>query len=153
MNFRVTPIPGSVADHVRTLMSSPGYGHPAHREVARGTGPCRSCLAPFQVGVDERILFTWQPFQGDALPSPGPIFIHAHECERFEGAGMPPGLGEIPLVVEAFDAKGQSLGRQAVGAGDLESMMGEWVNATGADYLHLRHAVAGCFIARIQIDH
>jgi hypothetical protein len=72
--FRVVGIPEELAQQARTEMRSPQYGHPAHAEVAKGYGPCRSCLDRFQTGEDERLLFTYNPFAGlDPYPSPGPI--------------------------------------------------------------------------------
>src|SRR5512132_1092925 len=92
--FRVAAIPTKVADLVRSSMRSPGYGHPAHAELATGYGPCRHCLRDFQVGKERRILFTYDPFHGiEPLPLPGPIFIHEEPCERFsEDAGFPADL-------------------------------------------------------------
>ena len=49
MPFRTVAIPTSTADSVRTTLASPGYGHPAHVEVANGHGPCRHCLRTFRV--------------------------------------------------------------------------------------------------------
>jgi hypothetical protein len=150
MSFRVSSIPQRVADEVRATMRSPGYGHPAHREVAKGTGPCRACLRPFQVGVDERILFTYQPFSDEVLPSPGPVFIHAEPCDRYEGSRVPDELRVIPLVVEGFDSTGRSLGRYPVAGHGPEAAMTRMLFETGAEYLHLRHAQAGCFVARVD---
>ena len=74
--FRYQGIPAAVADEVRTTMRAPEYGHPAHRELAKGTGPCRLCLRTFEIGKEERILFTYQPFrEHGSLPAPGPVFI------------------------------------------------------------------------------
>ena len=151
MNYRVYAIPQSIADQVRSTMRSPGYGHPAHREVASGTGPCRSCLRRFRVGEDERILFTYQPFDDQGLPSPGPVFIHAEACERHDGASLPSELTAIPLVLEAFSADGQSLGRLALGKREPEDAISELSIETGAEYFHLRHAEAGCFVARVEL--
>jgi hypothetical protein len=151
MRYQVVAIPATVAAVVRTTMRSPGYGHPAHCEVATGTGPCRSCLRPFEVGKEERILFTYQPFDQRGLPAPGPVFIHALPCIRYEGAGIPSELrSSIPLVVEAFSPDGRSLGRRAVDDRDPDDVIDQLLFETGADYLHLRNGEAGCFIARIE---
>jgi hypothetical protein len=61
-NLRMISIPMKVADLVRTTMKSPGYGHPAHKEIAGGYGPCRLCLRTFRVEHEERLLFTYDPF-------------------------------------------------------------------------------------------
>jgi hypothetical protein len=132
-------------------MLSPYGNHPAHWEIAPGTGPCRSCLRPFTVGQDARILFTYQPFDDQALPAPGPVVIHAEPCERYQGERLPSELLTIPLVLEAFSADGQSLGRLALGKRDPEDAMAKLSFDTGAEYFHLRHADAGCFIARVEL--
>ena len=61
MRFIVRGIPQEMADEVRRTHLSPGYGHPAHLELARGTGPCRCCLRPFVPGREQRLLFTYRP--------------------------------------------------------------------------------------------
>ena len=82
-SYRFIAIPSSVADSVRATLTAPRYGHPAHVEIARGYGPCRHCLRTFRVGREERILFTWDAFEGvETLPQPGPVFIHADSCPR-----------------------------------------------------------------------
>lgn len=88
--YRITGLPNEIADEARSTGRSPEYGHPVHREVAAGTGPCRSCLGFFDVGVDERLLLTYRPdFGPSALGAPGPIFIHAETCARYEGDSIP----------------------------------------------------------------
>src|SRR5205814_2344248 len=83
--FRFSGIPEAVAREVRESLRAPGYGHPAHREQAHGYGPCRLCLRTFRVGADERILFTYNPFhEPGELPAPGPVFIHAEPCQRYD---------------------------------------------------------------------
>ena len=43
MSYAVFSIPQELADEVRRTHVSPGYGHAAQLEMARGTGPCRCC--------------------------------------------------------------------------------------------------------------
>src|SRR4051812_41654481 len=105
MRFNVRGISQQIADEVRRTRLSPGYGHPAHLELARGTGPCRCCLRPFRVGEEQRLLFTYRP-QGEpgSLMAPGPVFIHAEHCEAFVGEEFPMGLRSLPLAYEARGA-------------------------------------------------
>ena len=117
MGFRVAGIPGSLAAEVRRTLRSPQYGHPAHRETATGYGPCRLCLRTFVEGVEERILFTYQPFSDPgSVPAPGPVFIHAGPCDRYEAPVFPPDLRRLPLLLEAYEAGGELVGREG-GAG------------------------------------
>jgi hypothetical protein len=39
--FRVIALPTQVAEQVRASLRAPGYGHPAHVEIASSYGPCR----------------------------------------------------------------------------------------------------------------
>ena len=90
MRFVIRGIPQDIADEVRRTRRSPGYGHPAHEELAAGTGPCRCCLRTFVPGRDRRLLFTWRPRSPEgSLMAPGPVFIHADHCEAYAADGFP----------------------------------------------------------------
>jgi len=151
MQFTVRGIPQQVADEVRRTRRSPGYGHPAHHEVASGTGPCRCCLRPFVEGRDERLLFTWRP-QGDpsSLMAPGPVFIHADHCSAFEDAGFPEALRALPLAFEARGAHSRVAALSSDSALSAEAHIDGLFADDANHWLHLRHAQAGCFIARID---
>lgn len=149
--IRVHALSPVLADLARTSMKSPQYGHPAHREVASGTGPCRSCLAPFTVGADERLLFTYDPFEGlDPLPLPGPVFIHATPCVPHDGLGFPEQLGAIPLVAEAYLVGRTCSARVRLALGMEAATLAALLDDREVQYLHLRHAEAGCYVARVE---
>lgn len=151
MPYTIRGIPQEVADEVRRTRRAPGYGHPAHHEVARGTGPCRCCLRPFDVDVDERLLFTYRP-RGDesGLMAPGPIFIHAAHCDAYADDGFPPGLCALPLAVEAR-ASGSCVVELARAPGArAEPEIVRLLERADTGWLHLRHAEAGCYIARVD---
>ena len=151
MPFRVAGIPSDLATQVRRTLRSPQYGHPAHRETATGYGPCRLCLRTFTVGVDERILFTYQPFSDPAsVPSPGPVFVHANPCERYESTILPPDFRPLPLLFEAYGIGGELLGREQVHGELQEDALERLFAATAADYVHIRNAEAGCVMARVD---
>src|SRR5262245_38468951 len=99
-SFRYTGIPALLAEEVRQTRRSPQYGHPAHRELAQTYGPCRLCLRTFAIGREDRFLFTYQPFsETGSLPAPGPVFIHADPCERYDASTLPPDFRDLPLVI------------------------------------------------------
>jgi hypothetical protein len=148
--LRFQGIPDSFAAEVRDKMVAPEYGHPAHRSLAQGYGPCRQCLRTFAIGKDERILFTYQPFrEADTLPAPGPVFIHAEACERYEAATLPPDLRSLPLVFEAYADGARLLAQERIGLHADEEPLKELFDRTNADYVHIRNGEAGCFIARV----
>jgi Protein of unknown function (DUF1203) len=151
MPFRITGIPTDLAAEVRQTLRSPQYGHPAHRETATGYGPCRLCLRTFDVGVDERILFTYQPFRDAAsVPTPGPVFVHAGACERYDDSALPADFRPLPLLLEAYGEGGELLGQERVRDRRPEELMEHLFAATAASYLHIRNAEAGCFMARLD---
>jgi Protein of unknown function (DUF1203) len=151
MEFNVRGVPQEIADEVRRTRLSPGYGHPAHLEVATGTGPCRCCLRTFAPGVDRRLLFTYRPQgHGRSLNAPGPVFIHADHCEAYTGEGFPEGLRGLPLAFEARIAGSRVNGLSANTGVPAETQIQRMFTSGGAEWLHLRHAEAGCFIACIE---
>src|ERR1700756_5324474 len=62
VKFSIRAIPDEISAAARNTRKSPQYGHPAHVELAGGTGPCRQCLCTFDVGKENRNLFTYKPF-------------------------------------------------------------------------------------------
>jgi len=150
-SYRYQGIAESLATAARESMKSPQYGHPAHAELATGYGPCRLCLQTFQVGTDERLLFTYQPFTDPgALPAPGPVFIHRDHCERYDSAELPAVLRPLPLALEGYGANGLLLVQRRVGAFGFEAVLEDVFASAGVQYAHLRNAEAGCYIARID---
>jgi hypothetical protein len=148
--FWIAGIPESVAAEVRSSGQSPGYGHPVVREVARGTGPCRSCLGLFAVGKEERLLFTYRPPSGGGtIGAPGPVFIHAAACPRYEGRSFPEGLRSLPLLFEARGDGGRILATETA-TGAVEPAIERLFGLEETEYLFVRHAEAGCYISRIE---
>lgn len=150
-SFRVSAIATALAEQVRATGRAVAYSHPAHREVATGTGPCRHCLGTFRVAEEERILFTHQPFSDPAaLPVPGPVFIHARECPRYEGDAFPDSLRSLPLALDAFGERGLPRAQVRIDDGRVEVAIENLLADREVRYLHLRHGEAGCFIARVD---
>jgi hypothetical protein len=150
--FRIAAIPTKVAELVRTTMRSPGYGHPAHVEVATGYGPCRHCLRDFQIGKERRILFTYDPFHGfEPLPLPGPVFIHAEPCERFsDDHRFPDDIRSHRLTFVAYGAGRRLLTEVYVENSSVEPIIAELFGRRDVQYLHVRDTEAGCYDFRID---
>src|SRR3954466_14512228 len=121
--FIVRPLASEITAEVRRTRRSPQYGHPVHQEMAGGTGPCRLCLRTFEVGAEERLLFTYQPFTDPAaLPAPGPVFIHRAPCLRHDAPEFPKALRSLPLVVEGYGEAGALLAQRRVADQSVESV-------------------------------
>ena len=152
--FRVLPIAFALAEQVRSTLKSPQYGHPAHVELAAGYGPCRLCLKQFRTGEEDRILFTYNPFQGlDEYPSPGPVFIHAESCSGYDDQrSFPAELRSLPLTLEAYGENRWIIARERPSANEIEGSVERLLQTSGVRYIHIRNTEAGCFIAQIQRD-
>jgi len=150
--YRVVGVPANTAERVRQTMTSPGYGHPVHSEVATGYGPCRVCLRDFEVGVDRRLLFTFDPFFGvEPYPLPGPIFIHESSCAPFpEDGGFPQDLRSHDLTLDAY-AQGRRLlvEEHVKGGNGIDEIIAHLLSQADVDYIHVRDTDAGCFDFRI----
>ena len=148
MSYRVTSVPEDIARAVRQTRRSPHYGHPAREEIARGYGPCRCCLRTFSAGRDQRLLFTYNPFDS-GTPAPGPVFIHAEACTAYAAPGFPPELRALPLLFEAHDATGMPRERMRP-QGSLDATIAGLLARTEIARIVVRNAEAGCFIARVE---
>ncbi len=146
-SYRVVAVGDRTADAVRKTRRSPGYGHPAHAEVATGYGPCRQCLRNFSVGEERRILFTYDSFYGkETLPLPGPVFIHEHDCERYpEDGGFPVDMLSRRLTLNGY-ARGRRLVSQSyVSNGVVEPELQRLLQDRDVAYIHVRDTDAGCY--------
>lgn len=119
--------------------------------MAQSYGPCRQCLRTFAIGEEERILFTCQPFrEPGSLPAPGPVFIHADTCERYDDATLPPDFRDLPLVFEFYRNGGRLVAQERVGKDASGDMLQRVFERFSADYVHIRNGEAGCFMVRVE---
>lgn len=150
--FRVIAIATDVARQLRATLRSPFHELPVHVEVARDAAPCRHCLRKFVVGVDRRILCTYDRFDGvESLPQPGPIYVHATDCERYaENGGFPLEIRESPRTLEAY-AKGRNLlAWESVVDRGYEAVIEKMFANPEVDYIQVNSTTAGCFTFRIE---
>lgn len=145
--YRVVAVSDAVTNAVRATRAAPGYGHPAHSEIATGHGPCRQCLRTFAIGEDRRLLFTYDPFgHNERLPLPGPVFIHELPCIRYaEDAGFPEDLRPFSLTLNAYGRGRWLRAQKYVSDGRVEAVIGQLFARGDVDYIHVRDTEAGCF--------
>jgi hypothetical protein len=153
--YRVVPINEDVATEVRVTGKAPGYGHPAHREVATGYGPCRLCLEPLRVGEDEALLFTYDPFAPhEPFPLPSPIYIHADPCTPYDAErGFPDALRFIPMTLNAYGAEARLIDQIRIENGydgRVEEAVTHLLANPQVTSVHIRNTSAGCFIAAVE---
>jgi hypothetical protein len=153
-NYRVVAIPSAIAGAVRLTLQSPGYGHPAHAEIASGHGPCRHCLRTFVIGHERRILFTYDAFaRTESLPLPGPVFVHETPCNRYpEDGGFPTDMRPHRLTFNAYGRGRRLRAQEYVDDGDAEPVIERLLARSDVDYIHVRDTDAGCFDFTIERD-
>lgn len=152
-NFRVFPIPNSVASRIREDRVDE-FGHRLSVSVATAndTGPCRSCLTVFVPG-EGRLLFSYAPNPYDhPYNEIGPIYIHEIECRPYtDHENFPPELRtRRPLVLRCYDDDGMMVGGQLVGERPVEEVIDSMFDKSEVKYLHARTASVGCYIARVE---
>lgn len=152
MKFKVIPISPEISEKARQTLVSPQYKSlKGFVDIATGYGPCRSCLRTFREGEEERLFFTYNAFEGFSdLPDPGPVFIHHNRCREFEEYSFPPDLRELPLLFEGYDKGGALITREKIVRDTLETQIEGILAVPTVDYIHIRNAEAGCFVARIE---
>jgi hypothetical protein len=150
--MQIVAMPTETANAVRSTLKAPTYGFPAHVETATDAAPCRHCLKTFVAGKDRRILFTYDRFAGvESLPQPGPVYIHADNCERYHTDGeFPEELRNSPRTLEAY-ARGRKLtGTEYVADGNYEVAIEKLFANLEAAYIQVNSTTAGCFTFRIE---
>jgi hypothetical protein len=151
--FVVEALPQEVAAHVREHGRDPVWGHAARTELATGFGPCRLCLRTFREGEEDRILFTHDTYAGvEEFPQPGPVYVHADECERYAADGFPPELRALGLTFEAVAHGPRVVALEHTGGDGADDVIARLLAMPGVDYVHVRNTEAGCFVARINRD-
>jgi len=150
--YKVVAIPTEVAEEVRRTMRAPGFGFPAHAETGTDEPPCRHCLRLITAGKDRRILFTYDRFDGvEALPQPGPVYVHEVPCERYAGdAGFPEELRNSPRTLEAYARGRHLLGQEYVADGKFEPVIEKLFSRREVDYIQVHSTTAGCFTFRLE---
>jgi hypothetical protein len=149
--MRVVAMSTEVAYEVRSTLKAPKYGFPAHVETAGDAAPCRHCLKTFVAGKDQRILFTYDRFAGvESLPQPGPVYIHADNCERYDSDDFPEDLRNSPRTLEAYAHGRKLIATEYVEDGKYEAAIEKLFANREVAYIQVNSTTAGCFTFRIE---
>jgi hypothetical protein len=151
-SFQVIAIPTEVAESVRATGKAPVYGFPAHRETASGRAPCRHCLQLIRLHEEELLLFTYDPFRELAeLPLPGPVYIHAENCERrTEQHSFPEEYRGRLLTLAAYGENRALLAEKRLSGGDEDEEAETLFANPAVKYIHVRSTEAGCYLFRLD---
>lgn len=148
--YSIHALSQDLADHVREHGRDPIWGHGAVTEPASGFGPCRLCLRTFRTG-EPRTLFTHDTYAGvSEFPQPGPVYIHAEGCSRYDGDGFPPELAPLELTFEAVVAGPRVTALERATGADADEVVARLAALPEVEYLNVRNTQAGCFVARVE---
>lgn len=149
--MRVVAIPTEIAESVRKTMKDPQNGFPAYANVAKGDAPCRHCLRMISPGM-QQTLFTYDAFAGlEALPLPGPVYVHSEACGRYpEDGGFPAALRQSPRTLNAYGRGRRLLAQEYVEGGNVDSTIERLLERADVDYIHVRSTTAGCYTFRVE---
>jgi hypothetical protein len=151
-SIRVVAISTDLADTIRKNSTDPQFGFPVHTAPAGEGLPCRHCLDWIAKGTERAALFTLDPFAGtEKLPLPGPVYIHADGCERYdETAGIPRRLMTSPRTLNAYARGRRLLGQEYVEAHTAQATIKNLFDRPDVDYIHVRSTTAGCYTFRLE---
>jgi hypothetical protein len=104
------------------------------------------------VGEEKRILFTYDAFHGvEPRPMPGPVFIHADACPRYEEqSGFPHDIRAHSITLIAYGSNRQVLDEKCVDNGEVEQAVEVLLAHQDTRYLHVHDTQAGCYDFRIE---
>jgi hypothetical protein len=154
--FKIVPLSEEYAGRIRRTRKD-DFGHEVIEQVAKGYGPCRVSLKPFEPGRDVRLLFSHSPFEtSNAFNQPGPVFIHKEKAEAYSDIyRFPPEIKadkkNFPLTLIGYSKDQRMVFTRLVGDSDVDELIPLiFTEYPEVEYLHARNAEAGCFICRIE---
>lgn len=151
-SFQVVAIATEIAEAVRKTEKAPQYGFPAHKEVAAGRAPCRHCLRLIRVNEENLFLFTYDPFRELGVPPlPGPVYLHADQCERRESVdSIPEEYRGRPLTFAAYGVDRKLLSEVRLTNGNEDAEAEKLFANPSVKYVHVRSTEAGCYLFRLD---
>ncbi len=154
--FKIVPLSAAYAARIRETKKD-DFGHEIVEQVAKGKGPCRVSLKPFEVGKDVRLLFSHSPFEFDnAFNQPGPIFINKEVVEPYADIyRFPPEIKadkiNFPLTLIGYNQSQKMVFTKLVGDEDVDLLIVKIFDENPkVEYLHARNAEACCYICTIE---
>lgn len=128
------------------------YGCAPELTVSDGGGnPCRHCLGHVPKGAGMLVL-AYRPF--DALQpyaETGPVFLCAHDCAAWAGAGLPPALDSADYLLKGYTADQRiryGTGK-VVPRDQIEAYAASLLERDEISFVDVRSARNNCFQARI----
>jgi hypothetical protein len=99
-------------------------------------------------------LIPYNPFPASAKDSPyqgpGPIFVHAHECEKYSKKEVSEQQTKRLLSVRAYDGEHMMADYATLQGDGLVQKAIEMFADEKVAYLHVHYSGPGCFAVRVE---
>lgn len=152
MRISVRGIPSDVSRRLQAG-GEDSNRQPPVRCIARGlANPCRHCLQLIADG-QEKLVLSYRPFaELQPYAETGPIFLHAHDCARYESDRLPDWFAYLePAIVRGYG--GDHWIKYETGAvvsgKDLTQRCHKILDDADVAYVHIRSKF-NCFQCRVD---
>jgi Protein of unknown function (DUF1203) len=150
MSFRIVGLPAENFSRFFAMSDVQLAEQGGMRRTADGNYPCRISLTDSQPG-DELVLINYEHHPVDSpYRMRFAIFVREGEQTYDKIDEIPDQLRKRTLAVRAFDSKGMLLGYELIEGQLLETAIHRLFAKSGAEYLHVHFAAAGCYAARVE---
>jgi Protein of unknown function (DUF1203) len=101
---------------------------------------------------EELYLFDYDPFcELGVPPLPGPVYVHARDCERHNGGGaFPEEYHGRLLTLDAYGEDRTLVTEVRVSGGDEGKAAETLFEDPRVKYIHVRSTEAGCYLFRLD---
>ena len=148
--FRILPLATEIADAARRLVNASAADHALITVDSPGSSPCRHCLRWAQPG-ERVILFPYSAIPpGHPYSETGPIFVHAHGCERYSATNEYPADFRNGRVLRAYDSNYNIIDAQDVNGSEPEVVIESLFQNPDTAFVDVRSITRGCFTFRVQ---
>jgi hypothetical protein len=156
--FRCIAIPTETARRFRET-GRDDRGHGLHERVVErvpngASFPCRHCFRPGEPG-ERMLLGSWDlPRPQGVYWTPSPVFLHAHDCPRFEAVDeiAPAVLANGLVSVRAYDADQlclYDLGHVCAGQ-EVAAPLARALADRRTRFVNIHTARPGCWLAGVE---
>lgn len=148
-SFRIVPLATEIAEAARRLVNAGSADHALITVDSPGSSPCRQCLQWAQLG-ERVVLFPYAAIpSGHPYSETGPIFVHAHRCERYSATNEYPADFRNGRVFRAYDANYNIIHAQALNGSEPEAVIETLFQTPDTAFVDVRSVTHGCFTFRV----
>jgi hypothetical protein len=148
--FQIIALPTEIADAARRAVKAGAADHALIAVDSPESSPCRHCLRWAQPG-ERVVLFPYTAIpSGHPYSERGPIFVHAHECQRYSATNEYPADFRNGRVFRAYDSNYNIIDAEIVNGSEAEVVIENLFQNPDTAFVDVRSVTRGCFTFRVQ---